>query len=152
MRARGGAIVGVVVLAFYLLLAVQRGVWLIGRGQPLLVLFGVAVLVLPVIGAWFVWREVRFGFAAQKLARQLAAEGGLPMDDLPRRPSGRVDRDAADAVFAQRRAEVEQDPADWRRWYRLAVAYGDARDSTRGRRAMRQAIALHDQARDRSAT
>lgn len=139
------AILGVVVLAFYLLLAVQRGIWLIGRGTPLLVLFGVAVLVLPLIGGWFVWLEVRFGFASQRLARELAAEGGLPVDDLPRRPSGRVDRDAADQVFARRRAEVEAAPQDWRGWYRLAVAYGDARDAARGRRAMRRAIALHDQ-------
>ncbi|MGW5680055.1 hypothetical protein ACWEV4_34170, partial [Streptomyces sp. NPDC003860] len=33
---------------------------------------------------------------------------GLPVDDLARTPSGRIDRDAADEVFARRRAETER--------------------------------------------
>jgi Flp pilus assembly protein TadD len=55
-------------------------------------------------------------------------------------PSGRVDRAAADARFAERRAEVEAAPDDWRRWYRLALAYDDAGDRRRARAAMRTAI------------
>jgi cytochrome c-type biogenesis protein CcmH/NrfG len=80
--------------------------------------------------------------ATQRLGEQLAAEGGLPADDLPRRPSGRVDRDAADAVFARRRAEAEAAPDDWRSWYRLGIAYDDAGDRRRAREAMRKAITL----------
>ena len=68
---------------------------------------------------------------------------GLPADDLVRTPSGRVDRAAADAAFARRRAETEANPGDWRCWFRLAVAYHDARDTPRARRAMQHAIALH---------
>ncbi|MGH3333826.1 MAG: tetratricopeptide repeat protein, partial [Nocardioidaceae bacterium] len=59
-------------------------------------------------------------------------------------PSGRVDRTAADAVFGQRQAEVEADPASWRAWYRLGVAYDDAGDRTRAREAVRRAIGLFD--------
>ena len=47
----------------------------------------------------------------------------LDVSALPGTPSGRVQRDAADALFATVRAEVEADPDDWRRWYRLARAY-----------------------------
>jgi cytochrome c-type biogenesis protein CcmH/NrfG len=65
-------------------------------------------------------------------------------EELPRTRGGRVERKAADAAFARRRAEVEQAPEDWRAWYRLAVAYGDAGDVRRGRRAMRHAIRLYD--------
>jgi Flp pilus assembly protein TadD len=40
------------------------------------------------------------------------------------------------------RAEVEADPDDWRRWYRLARAYDYAGDRTRARETMRKAVEL----------
>ena len=66
-----------------------------------------------------------------------------PVDDLPRRPSGRVDRAAADGMFADMRARVEERPDDWRSWFRLALAYDAAGDRTRAREAARHALALH---------
>jgi cytochrome c-type biogenesis protein CcmH/NrfG len=80
--------------------------------------------------------------AAQRLTDELGPSGAL---ELPRRPSGRVDRDAADAVFTQQRARVEDDPDDWRGWYRLGEAYDVAGDRRRAREALRTAIARHDQ-------
>ncbi|KTR54674.1 hypothetical protein SA11R_08410, partial [Rothia kristinae] len=56
--------------------------------------------------------------------------------------SGRIDREAADAAFPARRAEVEREPEDWRAWFRLALAYDAAGDRKRARRAMRDAVAL----------
>jgi hypothetical protein len=138
-------VVLVVVLAVYLLLAGDRALILLRTGKPLLVLLAFAVLVVPVVGAVLVAFEVRFGRATQRLGEQLGREGGLPADDLPRRPSGRVDRKAADAAFAVRRAEVEAAPEDWRGWFRLGIAYDDAGDRRRGRAALRRAIALHAQ-------
>jgi hypothetical protein len=76
-------------------------------------------------------REVRFGRETQRLGRMMARDPD-GIDDEPelvRRPSGRVDRAAADAVFAHRRAQVEAARDDWRRWYRLAEAYGEAGDT-----------------------
>ena len=67
----------------------------------------------------------------------------LDTGDLPRRPSGRIERDAADALFATVRAEVEADSDDWRRWYRLARAYDYAGDRRRARDAMKTALELH---------
>jgi Flp pilus assembly protein TadD len=58
-------------------------------------------------------------------------------------PSGRPERAAADALFETRREEVEAAPEDWQAWFRLALAYDDARDRRRARAAMRRAIALH---------
>jgi cytochrome c-type biogenesis protein CcmH/NrfG len=133
---------GLVVLFFGVL--AWRGWTLVSDGRPEFVLLGVGVLILPAVGAWLLIQEWRFGLAAERLARRLDAEGGLPVDDLPKRPSGRVERAAADAVFAARRAEVETAPDDWTCWYRLAVAYGDAGDTRRGRQAMRHAIRLYD--------
>ncbi|MER5784051.1 hypothetical protein ABT104_20400 [Streptomyces mobaraensis] len=132
------------VLVVYFVLVGSRGVMLIEQGTAITVAFGIAVLILPFIGAWFLYQTTKFARDANRLARELEAEGGLPVDELERTPSGRVDRDSADAVFARRRAETEAAPDDWRSWFRLAVAYHDARDTPRARKAMQRAIALHD--------
>ena len=100
------------------------------------------MLALPLLAGWLVWREVGFGIATQAMGRALDAEGGLPVDDLPRRPSGRVERPAADAAFAVRQAEALAAPGDWRARYRLGLAYDDAGDRRRAREAMRRAITL----------
>lgn len=131
-------------LVFYFVLVASRAVLLIEQGTWITVPFGVAVLVLPLIGCWFLWHTTQFARHADRLARELDAEGGLPVDELVRTPGGRVDRASADAVFARRRAETEAEPDEWRNWFRLAVAYFDARDTPRARKAMERAIALHD--------
>ena len=101
------------------------------------------MLLLPVVGVWVTVSTVRAGVAHQRLAR-LAAEDGMELDveDLPRMPSGRIKRDAADALFHTVRAEVEADPDNWRRWHRLARAYDYAGDRSRARESMRKAVAL----------
>ncbi|MFD8271997.1 tetratricopeptide repeat protein [Streptomyces flaveolus] len=144
MRAKISYIITAAVLVFYFALVGSRGVMLIDAGTPLTVTLGVAVLVLPAIGLWFLWKNTQFVRRANQLAAELDAEGGLPVDELKRTPSGRIDRDSADEVFARRKAETEAAPDDWRSWFRLAVAYQDARDTPRARKAMQRAIALHD--------
>lgn len=132
------------VLVVYFVLVGSRGVMLIEQGTAITVAFGIAVLILPFLGAWFLYQTTKFARGANRLARELEAEGGLPVDELVRTPSGRIDRDSADEVFARRRAETQAAPGDWRAWFRLAVAYHDARDTPRARKAMQRAIALHD--------
>ncbi|MFJ3529937.1 hypothetical protein [Streptomyces sp. NPDC090132] len=146
MRAKITYTVTAAVLVFYFVLAGSRGVLLIRHGTLLTVTFGGAVLILPLIGIWFLWKNTQFVRRANALAAELDAEGGLPVDDLARTPSGRIDRDSADAAFARRQAETEDTPDDWRCWFRLAVAYQDARDTPRARKAMQRAIALHNTA------
>ncbi|MDT0378846.1 hypothetical protein RM572_08665 [Streptomyces sp. DSM 42041] len=144
MRARLTYFTLAAVLVVYFVLVGGRGVALIRQGTAVTVAFGLAVLALPAIGLWFLWHTTRFARSANRLARELEAEGGLPEDELRRTPSGRIDRDSADAVFTRRKAEAEAEPGDWRTWFRLAVAYHDARDTPRARKAMQRAIALHD--------
>ncbi|MFI5979000.1 hypothetical protein [Streptomyces sp. NPDC051452] len=144
MRAKITYLVTAAVLVFYFVLVGSRGVMLIQSGTVLTVTFGIAVLILPVIGVWFLWKNTQFVRRANQLAAALDAEGGLPVDELKRTAGGRVDRDSADEVFARRKAETEESPDDWRCWFRLAVAYHDARDTPRARKAMQRAIALHD--------
>lgn len=143
MKARTTAVILTVVLVVYFWLLGQRAVWLIQTGTAVAIGLGVAVLILPVIGAWIAVVNLRFGAQVERLARRLADEHGLPdASDLPRRPSGRVDRAAADAWFDDRKAELDAGPDDWRNWYRLAYAYDIAGDRRRARDTMRQALKL----------
>ncbi|HYO39844.1 MAG TPA: hypothetical protein VER39_09320 [Nocardioidaceae bacterium] len=143
MRTRATIALLVLVLVFYSVLLGYKGVALLASGVIEGQLLGLAVLVVPVLGGYLVWREVDFGRRTAVLARTLEAEGGLPVDDLARRPSGRVDRSAADRLFAQMRRETEASPEDWRSWFRLALAYDAAGDRSRARAAARHAIELH---------
>ena len=122
---------------------------LLASGELIQIGVGIGVLLLVVVGVVLVTGEVRLGAASARLARQLEAEGGLPYDppDVQRTASGRLDKADADRVFGERRTEVEAAPEDWRAWWRLAAAYGDARDPRRGRRAMRTAVSLEKRSR-----
>ncbi len=139
-RTKAVVAVLLVAFAFYAVTIGWRGVLLVRDGRAVPVVLGVGVMLLPLVAAWAVWREVSFGLATERLAKLLDAAGGLAVDDLPRRASGRVDRAAADAAFASYRQTVEQDPEDWRAWYRLATAYDAAGDRRRARAAAREAI------------
>jgi cytochrome c-type biogenesis protein CcmH/NrfG len=141
------AVMCAAMLAYFVLLG-RVAVAMIGSGRAAAVGLGLALLVMPVIGLWAMIATLRAGFAHQRLAR-LIAEDGLELDTsaLPRRPSGRFERDAADALFATVRTEVEQSPDDWRRWYRLARAYDYAGDRRRARETMKTALELQGRVR-----
>ena len=138
-------VVGILVaaLAVYFVLLADRAIALISSGSAAGIALGIGVLLLPIIGIVLVGYELRFGWQTQQLARRLADQDLLPDDAaLPRRASGRVERDAADSYFEVIRAEVEAAPDDWRGWYRLAHAYDLAGDRKRARSAMRRSIEL----------
>lgn len=144
MAGKLGAAFTVLVMVMVSSAIAVTGVSLVATGDPVQVGVGIGCLLLVTVGVVLVIGEVRLGAASARLARRLEAEDGLPYDapGVERLPSGRLDRDVADAVFAARKAEVEAAPEDWRCWWRLAAAYGDARDPRRGRSAMRKAVAL----------
>src|SRR6185437_13745893 len=103
VRARTAAFVLSVVLVFYLGLCSWEGALALydgfTGGGAASGLLGGAVLVFGFFGGWFLVREIRFGFATERLAKQLDDEGGLrqeEVDTLPRSPGGRVERAAAD--------------------------------------------------------
>ena len=132
-----------VALFVYFAMLARTAVALIRTGTVESIALGVGVLALPVVGIWTVVATLRAGFAHQRLARLAAEDGmGLAVENLPTMPSGRIERDAADALFATVRSELEADPDDWRRWYRLARAYDYAGDRRRARETMRKAVAL----------
>jgi len=126
----------------YMVVLLQRAVLLIVDDNWIAKVLGVALILLPPIGAWALVRELLFGSRMQKLAKILEAEGGLPVDDLPRTPGGRIVREAADAEFVKYQREAEAAPDDWRSWFRLSCAYDAAGDRKRARSSMRDAIAM----------
>jgi hypothetical protein len=141
----------IVALAVYFVLIGRVGVQLIQDGRVVTVVLGAAVLVLPLIGVWTVYATLRAGFAHQRLARRIDEEGlELDIADLPRRPSGRIERAAADELFEQVKAEWEADPDNWRHSYRLARAYDYAGDRGRARETMRRAVHLEKLERSES--
>jgi hypothetical protein len=132
-----------VALVVYFVLLGRAAVVLIGSGRLAAIGLGIAVLLMPVIGAWAMIATLRAGFAHQRLARIVREEGmELDVRALPRMPSGRIQRDAADALFATVRDELDAEPDDWRRWYRLARAYDYAGDRGRARETMKKAVQM----------
>ncbi|GGG07847.1 hypothetical protein GCM10007304_22380 [Rhodococcoides trifolii] len=142
-RVVGIIAVLVAVLAFYFILLGRRGIELIQSGGVVGIGLGIGVIILPIIGVWIVVATLRAGFAHQHLARRIHEEGlDLDPSDLPRRPSGRIERAAADELFAQVKSEWEADPDNWRNSYRLARAYDYAGDRGRARETMKRAVDL----------
>lgn len=146
MSARTRAIIGVlimsVLLVLYFVFAGVRAFALLGSGTPIAIAMGVALLVLPLIGAWALVRELMFGFRSTAIVDQLDAEGLLPDDLGLAGPTGKADREVADSVFDHYRAETEADPESWRAWARLGLVYDACGDRSRARRAIRSAISL----------
>ena len=142
MRARVASIVMAVLLVVYLVAVTQYAIVLITDPQPIAKAMGFALIVLPVLGAGVLAADLVFVVRGERLVKLLGAEGGLPVDDLPRLPSGRPDPAAADLEFPRYQAEVENAPESWRAWLRLGLAYDASGDRKRARWATRKAIAL----------
>ena len=134
------------VVYFYMLGRIAMA--FISSGSLAAVGLGLALLAFPLIGVWVMVSTLRAGLAHQRLARIVREEGmELDVSSLPRMPSGRIQHDAADALFETVRDELESDKDNWRRWYRLARAYDYAGDRSRAREAMRTAVEMQE--RDR---
>lgn len=133
-------------LVIYVWAIAGRGVALLGTGEPVGIVLGAAVLAIPLLVIWLIWREWSLAAHVQRMADELAASDELPVDDLPRSPGGRIDRAAADEAFALARTKAEAAPDDWRAWYHLAFAYDAAGDRRRARATLRHTAKLHGRA------
>lgn len=143
---RRRAIIAVTVMSaallMYFVVVGVRAVALLLSGTALAVTMGAALLVLPLLGVWALWRELSFGARATRLVDELAAADLLPDDLGEGTSSGRPRRDLAGAVFAKYRDEAELAPDDWQAWARLGIVYDACGDRVRARQAMRKAIML----------
>lgn len=127
-------------LVLYLVVLGRIAVILILSEDGVARAIGIALAVLPLLGAWALVSELVFAVRSERLLKRLEAEGGAPDEELPTLPSGRVDRAAADALFPAYQREVEEHPESWQAWLRLALAYDGSGDRRRARWATRQAI------------
>lgn len=148
MSARTRAILGValmsVLLVLYFVFTGVRAVALLASGSFVPVVMGVAMLVLPIIGVWALWREIRFGSQATKLVDELDGQGLLPEELAAARDAGvRPDRDELDAAFDRYRLAAEATPDQWQSWMRLGLMYDACSDRKRARAAIRQAISAY---------
>ncbi len=142
MTARIAAIGMAVLLALYLVFVASYAIRLINSGVTVGIVMGIALLMLPLIGAWALISELVFGVRSARLFRIISAQGDLPADGLATLPSGRPDRLAADERFPAFKAAVEAEPESWMAWFRLALAYDASGDRRRARWATREAIKL----------
>ncbi len=134
-----------VALVLYFFLLGRIALAFITSGEPAAIGLGLAVMTMPLIGIWVMVSTLRAGFTHQRLGRIIKAEGmELDVSSLPRMASGRIERDAADTLFVTVRDELENDPDNWRRWYRLARAYDYAGDRSRAREAMKNAVEIEE--------
>ena len=139
-----------VALVVYFVLLGRIATAFIVSGRPAAIGLGLALMILPLIGVWVMVSTLRAGLAHQRLARIIHDEGlELDVSALPRMPSGRIRREAADALFQSVREEVEREPENWRHWYRLARAYDYSGDRARARDAMGKAVEMQERERQR---
>lgn len=135
-----GVITISVLLALYIAVVGYRAVLLLTTGDPIGVLMGIALLVLPMIGLWALVRELVFGVRSAALVKKLEIAGQMPSETVATHPSGRPVREDADKFFPAYRAAVEAAPESWQAWMRLGMVYDACGDRRRARQAVNQAI------------
>ncbi len=136
--ARRIALILAAVLSVYLIFAALRGIDLIKTNDPAVQALGVAVLVLPILGAILVIREIRFGKLSYQMGQDID-ESYLPPADIP------ADEKNANLVAAIDRAR--DDMSNWQAWYSVALAYDLMNERKLAREAMRYSVELYQSAK-----
>ncbi|GEK85140.1 hypothetical protein [Microbacterium aerolatum] len=140
--ARAGVIVVGLCLVLYFVLTGQWAFLYLTSGEPIGIAMGAALIVLPLIGAWAILREVQFGIQAERLGTKLDAEGGMPPAETELTPSGRIAKADAEPIVQRYAAEAEAAADDWRARYRLGVVQDAAGRRKDARASIRDAIRL----------
>jgi hypothetical protein len=138
--AKLGAVVMSALVIMYIALLGQQGYLFFIQENPVAKTMGVAILTLPIVGFWGIFRELKFGLAVEKLGKILESERGWPSFEFSLRPSGRAVKAEALLEFEKYRAAADADPENWRKWFALGLIYDACGDRKRARMAMRKAI------------
>lgn len=136
------AVAMTVLLAIYLGLVAQRAFLLVNSDAWAGKLMGIALLVLPVIGVWYLGKEWRLGTTVQRMSSRLEQEGRLPVFAGEASSSGRLPDAAAEEAVEFASREVELAPGDWAAWFHVAWAYDAAGDRSQARKCLRYAAEL----------
>ena len=138
-----GAAISIALLAVYLVVLSKWALGMLAIGTPLGISLGLLVFSFPLLGAYSIYRELRFGLRVEAMGRELEAAGEWPVFQLVLRPSGRPTRESADENFKQVAKVAEKNPDDWKSAFALSLAYDACGDRPRARKAMAEAMALH---------
>jgi hypothetical protein len=131
----------IVMLSFgYVLLSLVRAIQISSYDDVTTVVWQIGIVLIAGISFGLIIREILFGIQMQKLARLMNQEQMLLPDTLSKLPSGRTERSEADARFSMIQLEVEQQPENWKGWFRLGLAY-----RRRARASMRHSLRLFRQ-------
>ncbi len=122
----------------YVVLLGQKAVLLILDDNWVAKAMGLALLVLPIVAAWAILTEVKFGIDAERLAKT----NSLPELQLELRPSGRATKESAQVEFERIKLLVSQDLENWELWFRLGECYDASGDRKLARKSIRKAIKL----------
>ena len=140
--ARAGVIVVALCLVLYFVLTGQWAYLYLISGEPIGIAMGVALIVLPLIGAWALVRELQFGMQADRLGTRLDAEGGMPAAETDLTPSGRLAKTDAEPLLQRYTAEADAAAGDWRARYRLGVVQDATGRRKDARASIREAIRI----------
>ncbi|MEY4740807.1 MAG: hypothetical protein RL402_332 [Actinomycetota bacterium] len=138
MSAKIWALVMTALAVIYVVLLGQKAVLLILDNNWVAKAMGLALLVLPIVAAWAILTEVKFGIDAERLAKT----NSLPELQLELRPSGRATKESAQVEFERIKALVSQDLENWELWFRLGECYDASGDRKLARKSIRKAIKL----------
>ena len=138
MSAKIWALVMTALAVIYVVLLGQKAVLLILDDSWVAKAMGLALLVLPIVAAWAILTEVKFGIDAERLAKT----NSLPQLQLELRPSGRATKESAQVEFERIKALVSQDLENWELWFRLGECYDASGDRKLARKSIRKAIKL----------
>ena len=139
--AKLGAVIMSALVVMYLALLGQQGYLFLIQPSPVAQVMGFCILILPLFGAWGIYRELKFGLAIEKLGKALEDEGAWPRFEFSVMPSGRANKAEAMLEFEKYQVAATKEPDNWRSWFALGLIYDACGDRKRARGAMRKAIA-----------
>lgn len=138
-----GAAISIALLAVYLIVLSKWAFGMMAIGSWVGILFGILVFAFPLLGAYAIYRELRFGLKVEAMGRELDAANEWPVFQLVLRPSGRPTKESADENFKTVAEQVKANPDDWKSAFALSLAYDACGDRPRARKAMAEAMALY---------
>lgn len=144
MTRIGVVLIGAALVLYFVLMG-QKAVLLMASGEPVGIAMGAAMIVLPLIGAWALAREIQFGIQAERLGTKLDSEGGMPAVETELTPSGRIAKTDAEPLIQRYTTDADTAADDWRARYRLGVVQDAAGRRKDARASIRAAIRLSRQ-------
>ena len=125
------------ILLVYLGFTVLRGLDFLSVDDPAVQALGIAVLILPILGAILIYREIKFGKLSY-LMGQTISDHYLPINDL----TDEQKRDYLDLAIERAKSQME----NWQAWYSVALAYDLLKERKLAREAMKYSVELYQDA------